>query len=116
MPPLKEYTADDVDKIMKDNGLETLLEIKMLDCKVTSEDDALVGNKLFKVYVKDVSTLASAKMNLDVSIVDKRTGETAFKNNFKEEAFEDSIKEAVDELFENFAYKTVRRQFMGKKN
>ena len=116
MPPLKEYTAEDIDKIMKDNGLETLLEIKLLDCKVTSEDDALAGTKMFKVYVKNWSTLASAKMDLDVSIIDKRTGETAFKENFKEEAAEDSVKESVDELFDNFAYKIVRKQFLGKKN
>lgn len=116
MPPLKEYTAEDIDKIMKDNGLDTLLEIKLLDCKVTSEDDALAGTKLFKVYVKNWSTQASAKMDLDVSIIDKRSGETAFKQNFKEEAFEDSVKEAVEELFDNFAYKIVRRQFLGKKN
>jgi len=116
MPPLKEYTAEDIDKIMKDKGLETLLEIKLLDCKVTSEDDALVGTKLFKVYAKNWSTLASAKMELDVTITDKKTGETAFKETFKEEEAEDSVKEAVDELFDNFAYKTVRRQFLGKKN
>ena len=116
MPPLKEYTAGDIDKIMKDNGLETLLEIKLLDCKVTSEDDAVAGTKLFKVYVKNMSTLASAKMEFDVAITDKRSGETAFKQNFKEEAFEDSVKESVDELFDNFAYKIVRRQFLGKKN
>ena len=116
MPPLKEYSAEDIDKIMKDNDLETLLEIKLLDCKVTSEDDALVGTKLFKVYAKNWSTLASAKMELDVAITDKKTGETAFKETFKEEEAEDSVKEAVDELFDNFAYKTVRRQFLGKKN
>ena len=116
MPPLKEYTAEDLDKIMKDKGLETLLEIKLLDCKVTSEDDALVGTKLFNVYAKNWSTLASAKMELDVTITDKKTGETAFEETFKEEEAEDSVKEAVDELFDNFAYKTVRRQFLGKKN
>ena len=116
MPPLKEYTAEDIDKIMKDNGLETLMEIKLLDCKVTSEDDAVAGTKLFKVYVKNMSTMASAKMEFDVAIIDKRSGETAFKQNFKEEAFEDSVKESVDELFDNFAYKIVRRQFLGKKN
>ena len=116
MPPLKEYSAEDIDKIMKDNDLDTLLEIKLLDCKVTSEDDALVGTKLFKVYAKNWSTLASAKMELDVAITDKKTGQTAFKETFKEEEAEDSVKEAVDELFDNFAYKTVRRQFLGKKN
>ena len=116
MPPLKEYTTEDIDKIMKDNSLDTLLEIKLLDCKVTSEDDALVGTKLFKVYAKNWSTLASAKMELDTAIIDKRTGETAFKETFKEEAAEDSVKESVDELFDNFAYKIVRRQFLGKKN
>ena len=116
MPPLKEYTAEDIEKIMKDNGLETLLEIKLLDCKVTSEDDAVAGTKLFKVYVKNMSTLASAKMEFDVAIIDKRNGETAFKEIMKEDAFEDSVKESVDELFDNFAYKIVRRQFLGKKN
>ena len=116
MPPLKEYTAEDIDKIMKDNGLETLLEIKLLDCKVTSEDDALAGTKLFKVYAKGWSTLASAKMAFDVKIVDKQNQKTAYQEKIKCEEAEDSVKEAVDELFDNFAYKTVRRQFLGKKN
>lgn len=115
MPPLKEYSASDVDKIMKDNNLETLLEIKLLDSKVTTEDDAVAGTKLFKVYAKGWSTQASAKMELDVSITDKRNGETVFSKIMKEEAYEDSVKESVDELFDNFAYGIVRNQFLGKK-
>ena len=115
MPPLKEYSAADVDKIMKDNGLDTLLEIKLLDCKVTTEDDAVAGTKLFKVYAKGWSTQASAKMEFDVSITDKRNGETVFSSIMKEEAFEDSVKESVDELFDDFAYGIVRKQFLGKK-
>ena len=115
MPPLKEYSTTDVDKIMKDNSLDTLLEIKLLDSKVTTEDDAMAGTKLFKVYAKGWSTQASAKMELDVSIIDKRNGETVYSKIMKEEAYEDSVKEAVDELFDNFAYGIVRNQFLGKK-
>ena len=115
MPPLREYTQEDIDRIMQDNALQTLLEIKLLDCKLTSEDDAVAGTKFFKVYVKDISTVASAKMEFDVTIIDKRTGESAFNQKFKEEAYEDSVKESVDELFDNLAYKIVRGQFLGKK-
>ena len=100
---------------MQDNALQTLLEIKLLDCKLTSEDDAVAGTKFFKVYVKDISTVASAKMEFDVTIIDKRTGESAFNQKFKEEAYEDSVKESVDELFDNLTYKIVRGQFLGKK-
>jgi len=115
MPPLREYTQEDIDRIMQDNALQTLLEIELLDCKLTSEDDAVAGTKFFKVYVKDISTVASAKMEFDVTIIDKRTGGTAFNQKLKEEAYEDSVKESVDELFDNLAYKIVRGQFFGKK-
>ena len=113
MPPLKEYTDSDVDKIMQDNGLDTLLEIKLLSSKVTTEDDAVAGNKFFKVYAKGWSTLASATMEFDVKIVDKQ--ETAYQEKIKCEEAEDTVKEAIDELFDNFSYNIVRRQFLGKK-
>ena len=115
MPPLKEYTDSDVDKIMQENGLDTLLEIKLLDTKVTSEDDAVAGTKLFKVYAKGWSTLATAKMEFDVKIVDKKNQKTAYQEKIKCEEAEDTVKEAVDELFDNFSYNIVRRQFLGKK-
>ena len=31
------------------------------------------------------------------------------------EEAEDTVKEAIDELFDNFSYNIVRRQFLGKK-
>jgi len=112
--PLENYTEEDLQKILSDNNIEILLEVKILSTNAHNGDSSSFIMPMGGFFFGSGSTEVKVTIDFDICIYDIKSKETIFKGTATGEEEDDEISDCLEDIFESLAKDMVETYFIEK--
>ena len=113
LPPLKEYTADEIINSVSSTNAELLIEIKILSANTNNGSSSSVFMPVGGMYFGSGSTEIKLNMDFDIKIYDiKNDYEIIFRGTASSEDESDELDDCIENVFESFSEELVNQYFV----
>ena len=116
IPPLKEYSESDINKICRDNSIDSIIKISVISLSTNNGDSSSVfiptGNFVWGLGSSDIKLT----MAFDIIIYDVNNDEIVIRGTAKSEDENDEIEDCMDNISKSLAKEIVEEFFITPSN
>ena len=110
--PLKSYSNEDVSNLIKEAGVEILMEIKILSINTNSGDSSSLFVPMGGFFFGGSDSETEVTIDFDITVYDVNKEEILFRGTATGEEEDDDFSDCIEEIFEDFAEEFIDMYFV----